>query len=85
MLPPLQPGQQDLRDAAWLNSANLALWRRFMWLTLTTTAPTKAQPRRGAARRGALRAASLGARKPGFEFRDKDAHAHAPHGPAGPL
>ena len=47
LLPPLQPGQQDLRDAAWLNSANLAPWRRFMWLTLTTTAPTEAQPRRG--------------------------------------
>ena len=41
LLPPLQPGQQGLRDAAWLNSANLALWRRFMWLTLTTIAPTK--------------------------------------------
>ena len=30
LLPPLQPGQQDLRDAAWLNSANLAPWRRLM-------------------------------------------------------
>ena len=44
----------------------------------------EAQPRRGgeAARRGALRAASLGARKPGFGFRNKD--AHAPQGLAGP-
>ena len=52
LLPPLQPGQQGLRDAAWLNSANLAPWRRFMWPTLTTTAPTKRNRGEAARRRG---------------------------------